>query len=325
MGQRRSRPVLGGDGGAHCLARRDHLTGNGQTDHARPCPQRPCRHQQRRPAHARRPRDDEHGGVPLVGVALAGTDVEDDVGAFDDPGPRERRGVEADAGQDHLPGELRTPPEEQTRLERGEGDRDVGAHRGGPFPHCTGEPVEPRRDVDGQHLCSAGAGGDERAVEARSEGPVDDQVASWDARCENRVARYPDDVDAHPPSLQQFRGNPGVGAVVARAGQHHHPPPVRSAQHRDGLPGDGMAGGTDQDIERMGRSGIHRPHLLRTEDGDHRVILAQGPACHGTAGQRSDAITPSSRAGSRGGGGGVSRRAGRLRPRPWRWRRSRCG
>ena len=78
--------------------------------------------------------------------------------------------------------------------------------------------------------------------------------------------------DAHPACAQSARRVAPVVAVVALARDHDHAPAVRAAEHRERPQRDGVAGATDQHVDRFGRGRVDRRHLLGSDDGQHGSV-----------------------------------------------------
>ena len=66
------------------------------------------------------------------------------------------------------------------------------------------------------------------------------------------------------PRRRSRRGRgPTVGAVVALAGQHDDPAAVGTAEQVERVVGHRRAGSFDQHVDRVGRRGVDRGHLVR--------------------------------------------------------------
>ena len=144
-----------------------------------------------------------------------------------------------------------------------------------PSPGRAGRAVDAARDVDGEHRGVARVGRRPRAVEARAERGVDDEVGR------RQPGRRVGDVDhAHgrAGTGQAPRRRPTVVAVVPLAGEHDDATPVRPAHHPRGGAGHGGAGPLDQHLDRLRRGGVDRRHLRRRDDRDHRPTVPRPAA-----------------------------------------------
>ena len=164
--------------------------------------------------------------------------------------------------------------EQQSRLQRGEGEGGGGGHG----TRRSAAPVRPSTP-DGMSQASTGSAGRVGRAVATAEpgavGGVDHQVG-----CRQRGRRVGgvDHRHPHAPPAQPLGGGPAVGAVVALAGDDHHPAPVGAAQHPHGLTGQRGAGPVDQHLDRLRGGGVDRRHLLGGHDGQHRPRSCQhGP------------------------------------------------
>ena len=129
--------------------------GGAEADHPRAGPLRAPRREVRGAGHPCRTGHDPHRGAPLVGVGAALGYPRGDIDVFDEMRAR-RRNVEADVGHLDAADELATRVEDEPGLERGKRDGERGPHHGS--AHGAREPVDARRDVDGDHRGVAGIG-----------------------------------------------------------------------------------------------------------------------------------------------------------------------
>jgi hypothetical protein len=180
---------------------------------------------------------------------------------------RRPRGVEPDVDHFHLTGQREAGREEQTGLEGGEGHRAVGGTNRG--AGGARQAVDATRDVGRQHGCAARVRARPRPVEAGAVRGVDQQIAGRESR-RHRVGR--DDRDADTQSGQAPSRGPTVGPVVAATGDDGDAPPVRPAQHPHCRASQGGPCPLDEDVDRLGRGGVDRLHLLGRDDRDHGTL-----------------------------------------------------
>ena len=235
--------------------REAHVAGTG--------PHRRRRDQPGRARHAGGAGHDGHRGVPLVGVGGPRHQPAADVlrghqmgtGAAD---------IEPDVGHLDLARVDRSRRQQQARLHRRERDGAVGVEHA--VAGSPGQPVDPARDVDREHLRVTGVRRVPGAAEPGAVGGVDDQVGAVDpGRDLGRLDHPHGDAPARQPPCRR----PAVIAVVALAGDDHHPPPVRAAQHGDGGPRHRRAGPLDQLLHRFGGGSVDLAHLGGRDDRDH--------------------------------------------------------
>ena len=210
--------------------------------------------------HARTAGDHPAGVVPFVGVGGTSRYQRGHVGPLD-LGDGRRRHVQPDVGQHDLPAPRRAVAEQVAGLEGGEGHRPC--RPGGPAETPAGEPVDPRRQVDGQHV---GIGG-RRFVWPAQAGPVggvDDQV---DVVESGRGLGGVDHGDADAGLGEQPGRHPSVGTVAALPGDDGHRSAAR--QQVDGGCSHRRPGPFDQLFDRHAGGLVDGGHLARGDDRTH--------------------------------------------------------
>ncbi len=109
-------------------------------------------------------------------------------------------------------------------------------------------------------------GSDPVAPESGAVGSIDHEVARGQLR---RTLCGVDHADLDPSPLEVAARRSAVVAVVASAGENVDHATVGTTEHVDGDPRRRPAGPIDQLLDRFGRGGIDRPHLVRRHDRDH--------------------------------------------------------
>ena len=226
--------------------------------------------------------------TPLVGIAAAGGEPERNIGRLHQVHSGRSR-VEPDIGDLNLAGEVRPRRKKQAGLQCREGDRAVGRQY---MLDCfAGEPIDARRNVDGQHRRCRGRR-NPGSAKSRAIRRVNHEVTERKYRGPHRGIN---DRDLYALVRQSTRRDAPVVAVVALAGEHHDPPPVGASHHLFSSTSYRRAGALDQHRDRHARLPVGHPHLLRSQHRNHGKRLYAPPPIEVAAEDRSEAEVESRR------------------------------
>ncbi len=236
--------------------------------------------QPRRAGHPAGSTDDEHSGLPLVGVRRTFM-VEQPaahVAGLGEP-ERHRADVDPDVGDVHGPGVGTSRLEHHTGLSGGERHGGDGVDRG--TGRGAGLTVDPGRNIDcdrGEVRAARrdGAGGAvEGAGEARPVHGVDEDISAGDHPLERRGIRgigELHDVDPTSPACEHPGDDEAIATVVALPADDDDPTAVHAVESAPDRPGHRPSGAIHEHVAgRPGRDGapISLGHLRRCDDGLH--------------------------------------------------------